>query len=251
MQTTSTRSGTPFRLAVIAASLFATAQLHAAGTYSFTHGVNDIFSAAGVETTSQGAGLSGNLAVNGHTNLTDFDSTLINHFVADTIFLPNVGSGEYISAATITFALKPNGSSLNSNDAVNIGIFNSNGTYTPGNLWNSYIGSGEPTTGLLGSLWNTTNYPSGHTFALDLGNMPAGNVIPTGNSLLEVMSTSGHLDFVVQDDTSVDYVTVNYTVSAVPETSPTLWVLALGVISLTIRRRHNNVQNVSLATFEA
>lgn len=61
---------------------------------------------------------------------------------------------------------------------------------------------GPPGTALQTLPWNTTNFPTGQTFTLDLGSLPGGG------SLLSDLNNFRLLDVMVQDDTSVDYVTL-------------------------------------------
>ena len=53
---------------------------------------------------------------------------------------------------------------------------------------------------LQSSSWTPANFPDGHTFTLDLANLPGG-----GN-LLAPLNAQRLLDVIVQDDTSVDFV---------------------------------------------
>ena len=105
-----------------------------------------------------------------------------------------------ITSAKLTVRLKPCGGA-GWTDTLGLYFINAAGASLPGG-WSRLIGSGGGGgSDLLPNDWDT--YTSGHTFTFDLGNMPLG-----GANLLPYMNQHGFVDFIVQDDTAVESLTL-------------------------------------------
>jgi hypothetical protein len=122
-----------------------------------------------------------------------FDSTVPNQGFATTLQLPRCGC---IVGAKLEFRAK----ALNdnpTNDVLTLGF--SGLTNFP--RWNSSF------TALAGHPWTSGTAPT--TFTLDLAALPtvSGSTI----SLLSALQTNRYLDVYVEDDTSIDYIKLTYT----------------------------------------
>lgn len=159
-------------------------------TFHLRGGRDDNFSLAGpAEPTTPSPG----------TPAARFDETAPNHALTHRFTLPNLGC---ICNAHLEMRLKPL-HELTYNDALAV--------HSGSTKWGHYIGQNAGNAGLQGinNTWNSANYPTGHVFTFDLGNLGAGTTGSTSN-LLSAMTTSRVLDFYIQDDTSVDYLTLTY-----------------------------------------
>ena len=121
----------------------------------------------------------------------DFDGTQSNHFVAHTIYLP---AGNCVKSAKLEFKAKP--LSYASNDTVSLRFAGVAGSPA----WGSYLGSGQPSVGLVANPWVPANNGAGQVISRG----PAS--LPGGANLISTLNAQRFLDFMVQDDTSVDYV---------------------------------------------
>lgn len=99
-----------------------------------------------------------------------------------------------ISGALLTLALKSN-SNLSSNDTIGLGITGE----TPRFLWARKIKD------LLGQPWNQAGATG--TLNLNLAALPKANGGTV--NILDLVNSSGALDIYIQDDTAVDYMTLN------------------------------------------
>jgi hypothetical protein len=161
-------------------------------------GVNDNFSTAnGVEATSPSLKLKSVLA---GAHLADFDTTVPNMGIAHTFQLPRCGA---IVGAKLEFRAKPLPDNP-SNDAIDLGF-----STLPGfPRWSAWFGGGNAPTSpsLQVPVWGSTT--AAKIFTLDLAALPTvGSTI----SLLSAVQTNRYLDFYVEDDTSIDYVKLTYT----------------------------------------
>ena len=95
------------------------------------------------------------------------------------------GLAPNITAAMLEFAARPSQSWLANNDTAWVGFTNTA-------IWSSALGAG------VGLPWTNANYPAGQLFRT-----PAF----TGSNVV-AMNSNQFLDFVVQDDSAVDYVTL-------------------------------------------
>ena len=146
---------------------------------------------------SPSAGLLQRCTTAGVTSFKQFDECTVNSFFIDTFNnLPSC-----ITSATLTMRLKPCGEE-DANDEVGLSFTGANGQLVPGS-WSRFIGAGNASAGLLPNSWDTSTYPNGLVFTLDLANLPtaAGGT----ESLLSSMNGNGFLDFTLEDDTGVDY----------------------------------------------
>ena len=140
-------------------------------------------------------------------NTGQFDQNVPNQLFSYT-FNFAVPPGHTITSATLTVRLKPL-----SLDADNDTLSLSSGSST----WNARIDDGPYTLTPPPSTWpallpdpnpgwRPVNYPDGHIFVFDLGNLdPAGGV----SSLLAAMTENGQLTFGLQDDTAVDWINLS------------------------------------------
>jgi len=93
------------------------------------------------------------------------------------------------------------------------------GTLQPGG-WSRFLGSGNSTAGLRPNSWYSGNYNSGYQFGpLDLANLASASG-PNLN-LLPQLNAQHFLDVIVQDDSSVDWVSLDVCVAA-PTPTPVL-----------------------------
>jgi hypothetical protein len=136
-----------------------------------------------------------------------FDETAPNHALTHRFTLPSVGC---ICAASLEMRLKPI-RDISPNDTFGL-------TSGTGAAWSRHIGTGNPDSplGLPGitSPWGGSNFTS-HVVTLDLANLGAGRTGSIPN-LLNAMSTSHVLDMAIQDDTSVDYARLTYSLMECP-----------------------------------
>ena len=164
------------------------------------HGVEDDYAAGNLEPTSPSLGLQAFLNNASVTALRDFDQGGVDRNFIDTFSaLPSS-----ITAATLRIGLKPQGSSLNSNDSIGLGVFN-DVTGVADDFWGARIGmDGGSAVQLLPLPWTTANYPNGVVITLDLNALPLAS--SGTQSLLASMNAFGKLDINAQDDTAVDFV---------------------------------------------
>jgi hypothetical protein len=161
-------------------------------------GVDDNFSTAnGVEATSPSPKLKSVLA---GAHLANFDTAVPNMGIAHTFQLPRCGS---IVGAKLEFRARPLPDNP-SNDAIDLGF-----STLPGfPRWSAWFGGGNAPTSpsLQVPVWGSTT--AAKVFTLDLAALPTvGSTI----SLLSAVQTNRYLDFYVEDDTSIDYVKLTYT----------------------------------------
>jgi hypothetical protein len=126
-----------------------------------------------------------------------FDGTAVNTFFAHTFTLP---LGNCVQSAKLEFKAKPL-PDISINDTVSLRF--SGVPSTP--VWGSFLGQQPANPSLAPNTWVTSNYPTGQTFTLDLGSLPGGA------NLISTLNAQRFLDFVVQDDSSVDYVLLTVT----------------------------------------
>lgn len=201
-----------------------------ASTFTYIAGVNDNFSLSnGTELSSPSASL---LAF--ATNSGAFPSFYTNNFddpsTNKQLFHTFTGLPSNITSATLEFRAKPNGGD-SENDAITLAF-----GYTGSNINSPYFISRFGATGILPNWWNTTNYPSGQVFTLNLAALPPSQAAGVSN-LLPGLNSNGFLDIRINDDTSVDYLKLTLTTS-VPESSSILGlglIGALGVVCLLRR----------------
>jgi hypothetical protein len=150
--------------------------------------------------------------------LHDFDDTAPNHRFGHTF----IGLTPVITAAELVVSLKALEDGYGGgNDTLELGFTDPGGTLLP-SRWARFIGtdSSNPSAGLLPSHWGPTMWPAGNTFAFDLAALPNASGLPT--NLLAQLDANGFVDFYVQDDTSVDYLTLSLCVRRVaPTPTPT------------------------------
>jgi formylglycine-generating enzyme required for sulfatase activity len=146
------------------------------------------------------------------TPFKQFDDCRIDTDFIDTF--GNLPSG--ITSATLTMRLEPCGQG-DDNDEVGLSFTGASGLL-PGS-WSKYIGSGNASPGLLTNTWDTSTYPTGLVFTLDLANLTTftGEAV----NLIPYLNQYGFLDFVCEDDTGVDYLLLTV-VSCVCATNKTV-----------------------------
>jgi hypothetical protein len=164
-------------------------------------GVSDDFT--GPEPASPSAALVARLAAAGTTNLRDFDDGCAHdRFFAHTFSnLPGC-----ISEAHLTIRLRACGSVPN-NDTLGLSFTGSGGTLvTNAGTWGRYLGSGNASPGLTNVAWSP-----GLTMVVPLDLSDLTNPDGTHTNLLPSLNANGFLDVIVQDDSAVDYVTLDVT----------------------------------------
>jgi hypothetical protein len=125
-----------------------------------------------------------------------FDDCTVNCFFAHTFTnLPTC-----ITEATLRVRLKACGD-LSQNDSIGISFSQPNGSLPANTGWGRYLGSGNSGAGLLSTPWNPNTVQE---FLFDLSAMPNPSGPPT--DLIPQLNAYGLMDFVVQDDSAVDFV---------------------------------------------
>ena len=194
----------------------ARAQNHVPVTTVFTAGVNDNF-VLPTEPTSPSSNLLGWLNSIGAI-LKDFDSPQNDRWVAHTF----TGLPDDISAATLEIHLRPGTSFLSHNDSIDLSFIGDDQILPPvgSEQWGRRIGtqpSGVPgedgVPGLLPYDWHSlAGFQADETIVLDLGNLPLAPGQPaSASNLIPALNDHGFLDFFLQDDTVVDYITLTVT----------------------------------------
>ena len=170
-------------------------------TTVFQAGENDDFELT-TEPTSQSVNFAAWLDSVGATTK-DFDDPTIDQFVAHTF----TGLPQDICKATLEIGLKAGASSLSVNDGVNLTFIGKDQT-RDSTIWGRRIGTLTNAPGLLPDPWQA---PASATLMLDLGNLPLAPGQSASTNFIPAMSKHKSLDFYVQDDTTVDYVTLTIT----------------------------------------
>ncbi len=136
-----------------------------------------------------------------------FDNSTVNRWFAHT-FTNLQQDGYDICGARLTFSVQPNSSSLDFNDTVGIRFTAPDGSQITSG-WGRRIGTSGAVTGLLPFVWGDASQTYPQVITVDLANLPT-NSGPI--SLLDELNLYGFFDFIVQDDTAVDYLSlrVNY-----------------------------------------
>lgn len=157
-------------------------------TFRFRAGRADKFATTdGLEASSPSAALLA--AYPAGTKALYFDNTAMDRFFLHTFTLPE---DNCIKSAKLEIMARPLGSgSTVQNDSMALLFAGVAGSPT----WSSHFGSGQSSPGMLSTPWTLTNYGAGHLFTLDLGTL----------GLLNTLNTTRFLDFMAQDDTSIDY----------------------------------------------
>lgn len=186
------------------AANFSTARAQNHGTFTVTAGVNDNFTLP-TDPTSFSSNLFGwlnSLYTPLLAPLKDFDALQNDHWVAHTF----TGLSD-ISEATLEIRLRAGTSFLSHNDSVSLTFIEDDQILPPPgpSFWERRIGTGHGAPGLLPYDWHSTAAsPAVDTIVLDLGNLP----LASGGSenLIPALNAHGFLDFLLQDDTDVDYI---------------------------------------------
>lgn len=174
------------------------------GAFTIMAGVNDNF-ALPTDPTSPSSNLLGwlnSIYAPLSAPLKDFDSSLNDRWVVHTF----TGLSD-ISEATLEIRLRAGTSFLSHNDSVSLTFIEDDQILPPqgSEHWSRRIGTGHGVPGLLPYDWHSTTASQAvDTITLDLGNLPlaSGGYV----SLIPALNTHGFLDFLLQDDTDVDYV---------------------------------------------
>ena len=181
-------------------------------------GVDDKFSTAnGSELPSPSAGLLSLLQQAPNQPPAGFDGAAKDRVFGHTFTLPQ---GKCLRAAKVLFRARPlaiSPSPSSPNDVVHLGFVNSAGQFV-GAHWTAFFGSGNSgLPALLPLSWKPSSYPApnGASFILDLA------ALPGGVNLLPDLDTRRELDFYVQDDTSIDYVSLVVRLCDCPTPTPT------------------------------
>ena len=114
---------------------------------------------------SPSAGLLARLHNAGIYSLKNFDECSVNTYFAHTFTnLPHC-----ITAATLKVRLRPCGD-ICQNDSIGLSFTSPSGVLQTNGSWGSYLGSGNPSAGLVEDDW--CNHSSGQTFVLNLASLP-------------------------------------------------------------------------------
>ncbi|MCX6873871.1 MAG: HYR domain-containing protein [Verrucomicrobia bacterium] len=169
-------------------------------------GITDNF--AGPEPASPSAGLVTRLTAAGAV-LKGFDDLNVDQFVAHSFTLP---ANCTVTAAQLTARLKSCGT-VCYNDTMNLSFTAPDGTVLTGG-WGRFLGtdSRNSTPGLMPDNW--CDHTSGEIFTLDLAALPQPTGAPV--NLLPYLNTHGFVDFSCQDDSAVDYLTLEVVICCGP-----------------------------------
>lgn len=186
---------------------FSTARAQNHGIFTVMAGVNDNF-VLPTDSTSPSSNLLGwlnSLYTPLLAPLKDFDAPQNNRWVAHTF----TGLSD-ISEATLEIRLRAGTSFLSHNDSVSLTFIGNNQILPPAGSehWSRRIGTGHGVPGLLPYDWHSTaTSPEVDTIMLDLGNLPLAPGQPaSASNLIPALNAHGFLDFLLQDDTDVDYI---------------------------------------------
>lgn len=171
----------------------------------FTAGVDDNF-ALPTEPTSPSSNLLGAFSIFSFTEK-DFDDPTINRFLLHTF----TGLPEQICEATLEIHLRAGASGLSHNDALNL-LFSGDDQILPpvGPVrWGRRIGTGHGVSGVFPFDWHSGKVD---TMILDLSNLPLAVGQPSSASnLIPALNLHRFLDFLIQDDTDVDFMILTVT----------------------------------------
>ncbi len=106
--------------------------------------------------------------------------------------------GKTIVGAKLEIKAQPTKSSASTNDTLKLKFFGAGGSSLASG-WDTYFGSGNSNPGLLSNQWIIIFYQNSHTFNLDLDSLPN-----SGGSIINELNTHGFLDFLVEDDTTIE-----------------------------------------------
>lgn len=175
-------------------------------TIVFTAGINDNF-ALPTDPTSPSSNLLGVFS----SSFKDFDDPTIDRVLAHTF----TGLPEGIQAATLEVHLRASTNFLSHNDGINLTFVEDDQILPPqgSERWGRRIGTGHGVPGVLSYDWHSTAAsPAIDTIILDLSNLPLAPSQPaSASNLLPALNDHGFLDFWIQDDTDVDYITLTVT----------------------------------------
>jgi len=192
---------------VLSAAAFSTARAQNHGaTIVFTAGINDNF-VLPTEPTLPSSNLLGSRS----WSLKDFDDSRIDRVVAHTFS----GLPGDIQTATLEVHLRAGPSFLSHNDGINLTFVEDDQIMPPigAERWGRRIGTGHGVPGVLSYDWHSTAAsPAIDTIILDLSNLPLAPGQPaSASNLIPALNQNGFLDFWVQDDTDVDFITLTVT----------------------------------------
>ena len=201
---------------IVLTTLFS--QILNATIITYTLGVDDHFSTAnGAELASPSAGCSVNIQNNPGQTIGNFDRTdQVNRTICNLFsFSEHAGN---IVGAELTFRIRSNGSN-SSNDTISL---ERNGDIN--DRWSSLITA----PALANSNWVLgTQYAA----TLDLSALPT-NTTPI--NLISSLNTYGFIEFRVQDDTALDFVTLSLNVVPVPSA---FYLFGLGLVGIGWKKR--------------
>lgn len=180
------------------------------GDHTFEGGVHDDFDPNNEEPASP----SDNLATHNrkvHPGVRGFDEggtdKAFGHTFAD-LRPPEAGE---ICEAKLEICLRPEGSGLDDNDRIYLGVFDEDGNSIDPH-WSRHLGNYDGKPGIFDTRWHAEDGPHGETrcITLDLSDLPEADGSRT--NLLPVLRSHDRLSVKVQDDTAVDYahLTVSY-----------------------------------------
>lgn len=198
---------------LMAIGLLAGGSVYAALT-AFTAGNNDNF-ALPTEPTFPSANFLAAFSLT--ANFKDFDDPRSDRVVAHTF----TGLPHGICAATLELLLRAGPSFLSHNDGINLTFVGGDQIFPPvgSERWSRRIGTGHGVPGVLPFDWHSP--ATGQTVAtilLDLRNLPLAPSQPiTASNLIPALNQHGFLDFYIQDDTDVDFLTLTVTTNCVVE----------------------------------
>lgn len=178
-------------------------------------GVHDNF-AGGVDVATPSQGVQAYIQQHSTKTQSNFDFTGLDRLLGQSFALP---AGRCLYSGSALLRARPLATSpspASPNDSINIGFISPAGQFV-GPLWSAYFGSGNSgLPALVSSPWKPVNYPSpGVSFNLNLA------ALPGGTNLLPALDANRSLDFLIQDDSSIDYIDLVVRLCDCPAPTPT------------------------------
>jgi uncharacterized repeat protein (TIGR01451 family) len=170
------------------------------GEHTFEAGVRDGFDTGNAEPAVPSQGIQARWP----GPFREFDESGVNAHFGHTFdgLRPSREVGD-ICAAELEICLRPEGSSLDSNDRINIGVWDDDGSEL--GRWSRYLGNHDGSPGVFDTQWDADDTGT-RCLTLDLSALPEADGSTT--DLLPVLNSHDRLDIHVQDDTAVDFATL-------------------------------------------
>jgi uncharacterized repeat protein (TIGR01451 family) len=180
-----------------------------AGERTFEGGVHDGFDTSNNEPVSPSDGLATHLQ--NPKGIREFDEGGVDKPFGHTFDDLRPAAAGDICEAKLEICLRPEGSSLDVNDRIRLGVWDDNGNAIDTH-WSRHLGNYDGKPGIFDTRWHADWGSTGETrcITLDLSELPEEDGSTT--DLLPELNTHDRVSLKVQDDTAVDYahLTVTY-----------------------------------------